>query len=455
MRKSRFYRGIHNRFQSFLKSMSVDEFPQESLDSRVKIFDTNLKRQCLDLLMKSGLPKDHVPRVIPPRISECLLNCLPQEASSALLSQSGIPNLFLTKDNTPISCETIKELLHSHTQVLGLNSCTLPCHYLSAKELLCALTEQSRLNTLTLEKVIIAPGDKKIYKILGTLMERVTCLRYISVYPLESVHQIDEIFAQFARDHLSKNRNLAFVDLRGSDIDLVATNSKRNLPINFAGEMRRWARRLKGLAFETDVSLQRVLRIINRQCPLLKCICIKARDQQTVSDVFDNLRAVLNSSDHLEQQNIEPLPKLKRLCLCGNFRVTDKILCFILPSVPALSFLNISGCPVNFEQYWMHLPSTLEELIIDECSRTQILMEHRSFVCKLLQKCPNLTIYISKPCFEDEDYQSLKGLALLHGAKCILNQNFDNFIPAEDEELIAFELRVIELDHKVPCINVF
>ena len=64
-------------------------------------------------------------------------------------------------------------------------------------------------------------------------MERVTCLRFISIYSEDSVYQTDEIFAQLARDHLSKNRNLTFVDLKGSDIDLVATNSRRNLPINF------------------------------------------------------------------------------------------------------------------------------------------------------------------------------------------------------------------------------
>ena len=78
--------------------------------------------------------------------------------------------------------------------------------------------------------------------------------------------------------------------------------------------MRRWARRLKGLAFETDVSLNRVLRILNRQCPLLKSLCVSTRGNQTVSDVFDNLKSVLDSSNHFEHQAIEP-PQIEKALL--------------------------------------------------------------------------------------------------------------------------------------------
>ena len=431
--------------------MTIEEFPIKSTD----VSDTVLKKKCLDMILESGLPKDKVPRVIPPKISEFLLNNLPKDDSSALLSQSRVPNLVLCKVEKEVQSEIIRDLLYSHTEVLTIRNCSIPSKNLTPKELLCALTENSKLNTMILDNVIIKTNDSKVLKAVGALMERITCLRYITIYSEDSVHQTDEIFAQLARDHLSKNRNLTFVDLKGSDIDLVATNSRRNLPINFAGEMRRWARRLKGLAFETDVSLNRVLRILNRQCPLLKYLCVSPRGNQTVSDIFDNLKSVLDSSNSFEQQAIEPLLKLKRLCLCGNYRITDNILQSVLKSLPNLIYLNISGCAVNFEQYYMHLPPSLEELIIDECDRHELLKDHRPKVLQILQKCPNLIIYVSRPQFEGEDYESLKGLALLNGAKAILWQNFDNLNEIEDDGLISFELRVKELDHKVPCIKLF
>lgn len=424
--------------------MNSDERLHESWNPRVEIFGTVLKRKCSEIILKSGLRSDQVSRVIPRSVSESLL--------SNLLAQSNV----MERGNLNVnSSGIIRELLSSHTQVLTLKGCSIPSKHLDTRELVCALSENSRLNTLIVDNLNISAKDAEFLKVFGTLMERVTCLRYGSVFSDLINHPKDELFAQLARDHLSKNRNLCFVDLRESDVDLIATNSKRNLPINFAGEMRRWARRLKGLAFETDVSLHRVLRILNRQCPLLKSICIKTT--RSVLDAFDNLREVLDSSaDRAEHQNIEQLPKLKILCLCGHFRVTDRVLQCILPSVPALSFLNISGCAVNFEQYCTYLPPTLEELVIDDCNRSQLLKEYRSLVRQLLQKCSNLTIFVSKPQFEDEEFESLKGLALLNGAKSILCQKFEYLPSVEDDDgLIAFELRVKELDHKVPCIKLF
>lgn len=422
--------------------MTIDEQPQKYLGIREKIFDTALKSKCSEVILKSGFDKDQVSRVIPPIVSEGLL--------SILLAQSS----DMEKENLKsLSGGMIRCLFTFNTRVLTLSGRSLPSKHLDTREFACFLNENSRLDTLILDNLQISVKYTEFLKVFGSLMERIACLRYGSVVTDIINHPKDEFFAQLARDHLSKNRNLSFVDLGGSEVDLIATNSKRNLPINFAGEMRRWARRLKGLAFETDVSLYRALKILNRQCLILKTICIKTT--RSVSDAFDNLREVLDSSDHTEHEQIEQLPKLKRLCLCGHFRVTDIILQSILPSIPALCFLNISGCAVNFEQYCMYLPPTLEELILDDCTRSQLLKEHRVFIRQLLQKCPNLIIYVSKPHFEDEEFESLKGLALLNGAKSILCQKFAYVPTEEDEGSIAFELRVKKLDHKVPCIKLF
>lgn len=435
--------------------MTVDEFKETSEDFPKSILDTDLKRICFDILSKSCLVTDQMPRILPPIISECLLKCQPNVTYfSSSASQSAISNLKISGDRHCFSSETVKEMLSFHVQILTLQNCFLPSN-LSLRELSSIESENCKIDTLILEGVNIASDYINFMKIIGSLMQRITCLRYISVYPTDSFHQIDETFAKLARDYLSKNSKLSFLDIRGSDIDLMATSSRRNLPINFAGEMRRWARRLKGLGFETDVNIIRVLKILNRQCPLLKSVCIKYRQIQTVSEAFDNIKMILDTSDIFEHSCIEPLPKLKRLCLCGHYRVTDSILKYILPSLPVLKYLNITGCAVNFEQYWMYLPSSLEELVIDECDRSLFLKENRTNIRRLLQNCPNLIIFISKPYFEGEDFESLKGLALLNGAKSVLSQYYENLLELENDDLISFELRIKVLDYKVPCIKIF
>lgn len=436
------------------QSMTCEEISQEEVKFPVNISDTNLKTRCLSILLKSGIPKNQVARVVPPSISSFLLKNLPQDTIAAsLLAYSTIPSLKISGNETNLSSETLREVLASHAQVLTFENCNLPSDAISTRDLLSAQTESSKLNSLILDNVYISTTDEQFVKALGAMMERIKNLRFGSVTSSDSIIQSDEIFIKLARDYLSKNRNLMYVDLRGSDIDIVASSSRRNLQINFAGEMRRWARRLRGLAFETDMNVCRVLRILNRQCPLIKSICLRTRDQQTVSCVFDNLRSVLDVPES-QIQSVEPLLKLRNLCLCGNFRITDTILRGILPSLPVLKYLNLAGCAVNFEQYWFYLPPTLEELILDECSRSELLKENPSTIRQLLKKCPNLIIYVTSSKFEGEDLESLRGLALLNGANSILSENYDVFGP-HDDGLITFELRIKELNNFSSCINLF
>ena len=436
--------------------MTCEQISQDKIKFPVNISDTDLKIRCLSILSESGISKNQVKRVIPPSISSFLLRNLHQDSAVAyLLSCSTISNLKISSKNViKLSSEVLRELLAFHIQDLTLEDCNLPSNDISTRDLLSAQTESSRLNSLIMNNVFISTNDEKLIKALGSLMERVTNLRFGSVTSSDSIIQSDEIFIKLARDNLSKNRNLMQVDLRGSDIDVVSSSSRRNLQINFAGEMRRWARRLRGLGFETDMNACRVIRILNRQCPLIKSICLRTRDNQAVSGVFDNLRTVIDIPE-FQTQSVEPLLKLRNLCLCGNFRITDTILRGILPSLPSLKYLNVAGCAVNFEQYWFYLPSTLEELILDECSRSKLLKENPSTIRQLLKKCPHLIIYVTPSKFKGEDFESLRGLALLNGANSILfENNYDIFGPPDDG-LIAFELRIKELNNVSYCIKLF
>ena len=434
--------------------MTCEEISQEKIKFPAIISDTELKRRCLRILLQSGLPKNQATRVIPPSISYFLLQNLPEEqTASIVLSRSTVSNFKIGRNEVNFSSETLRELLASHIQDLTLENCSLPSNLLDSRDLLSVQTESSKIKSLIMNEVFISTNDEKFQKALGSLMERITNLRFGSVTSSDSVIQSDEIFNKLARDHLSKNRNLTNVDLRGSDIDIVAFSSRRNLQINFAAEMRRWARRLKGLAFETDMNACRALRILNRQCPLIKSICLRTRDQQTVTGMFDNLRTVIDVPETMSQ-SVEPLLKLKSLCLCGNFKITDTILRSILPSLLALKYLNVADCAVNFEQYWFYLPPTLEELILDECSRSKLLKENPASIRQLLKKCPNLIIYVTPSKFKGEDLESLRGLALLNGANSILTENCDIFGPPDDG-LISFELRVKELNNFSSCIKLF
>lgn len=376
---------------------------------------------------------------------------------STLFNHTNISTLTISERDRKIPSDALREILSSHVQKLSMLFCRIPSDHLDERDLLSLQAESARLDTLTIDQVIIKSGDDLVMKAFGSSLERIVNLRIGSLTSSDSIHQTDEIFARLARDHLSKNKILSQIDLRGSEIDLVASSSRRNLPINFGGELRRWARRLRAVAFESDVNVCKVLRILNRQCLLLRTICLSPQDYRALSESFDFTSSISSSQESSTQPPIEPLPKLKYLCLCGHFKVTDSILKNILKATAGLKYLNVSGCAVNFEQYWNHLPSTLEELIIDQCSRSQFLKENRFFIRKTFHKCHNLKIYVSMPRFEGEDLESLRGLALLNGADNVLSDkrsvNFhDSF---EDDNLIGFELKVKELAEKSSCINIF
>ena len=410
------------------------------------------------MLIKGNLPQDQLVRNIPPSISSFLIANL--HDSTSILDSLNVQTLTISTKEFQLTSEIVRSIISSHhIRVLILKFCSFPSNHLNERDLLSLQTESSNLHTLIIDEMTIKTSDHVIMKTFGSSMERITNLRIGSLTSSDSVHQADEIFIQLARDHLSKNRNLCQVDLRGSGIDLVAASSRRNMPINFAGELRRWARRLKGLAFETDMNVCKVLRILARQCCLLKSICICPRDsRRNISESFDFLGSLSNSPESSSQITLEPLPKLRYLCLSRNFKIIDSSLKIILNSTSGLKILNVCGCAVNFGQYWQYLPSTMEELIVDECNRTQFLKENRANVRRLLQKCPNLCIYVSPPILQGEDLESLRGLALLNGANHLLSvdSNSDDFEAEDDDDgLIAFEFKVKELKESCNCIKLF
>ena len=434
--------------------MTVDEILPLFVESSRKFFETDLQKQCVKTILASGLSKNQVTRVIPPSLSNFLLKQLSETDAKILLPVLQISNLKISRTEKKFSSEILRELLGLHVQVLTIENCTIPSDLLETRDLSSLHLFSSKLKTLIINDIYISMHDEKFIKAFGTSMEQIVNFRFGAVSSCDSIHQSDEVFTRIARDHLSKNRFLAHVDLRGSDVDLMATSSRRNVRINFAAEMRRWARRLRSLAFDSDVNVCRILRIINRQCSLLKSLCLRTRAQRTVSDAFDNFKSILEATE-LKFQKVEPLPKLTRLCLNGHFRITDSILKFILPALISLQFLNISGCPVNFEHYWHYLPASLEELIVDECSRLEFIADHRSSIRQAFQKCTRLKIYIALPIFKGEDLESLKGLALLNGADSLLSDQFNSFAEQSNDDLIGFELRIKELKNCSNCIKLF
>lgn len=434
--------------------MTVDEILHIFVEFPPKFFETELRKQCVKTILASGLSKDQVTRVIPPSLSNFILKQLSEADAKILLSSMQISNLKISETEKKFPCEILRELLRLHVQVLTIENCTIPSKLLGTHDLISLQSFSSKLKTLIMNDIYISMHDEKFIKVFGTSMEHIVNFRFGAVSSCDSIHQSDEIFTRLARDHLSKNRFLAHIDLRGSDVDLMATSSRRNILINFAAEMRRWARRLRSLAFDSDVNVCRIFRILNRQCSLLKSLCLRTRGQRTVSDAFDNLKSILETTD-LKFKKVEPLPKLTRLCLNGHFRVTDSILKFILPSLNSLQFLNISGCPVNFEHYWHYLPASLEELIVDKCSRLEFIAEHRSSLKQVFQKCKRLKIYVVMSIFKGEDLESLKGLALLNGADSLLSDQINSIAEQSDDGLIGFELRVKELKNCSNCIKLF
>lgn len=449
--------------------MTIDEEKKSqiypSLSPKFSFYDTLLKHKCLRLVLENGLPKDdNFSRAIPPGLSNFLFGQLDFQDSLTLTDCSKVSYLYISSDfpANRISSDAIRAALRSHVEILKLENCAFPSKYFDTRDILSLQAPTARLSTLDLSNITISSANQKFIAALGASMQRISNLHFGAVSANDSIMQTDELFIAFARENLSKNRNLFNVDLRGSDVDLVATSSRRNLPINFAAEMRRWARRLRSLAFETDVNVSRVLRILNRQCPMLKSLCLRTRSHQVISNFFDNLKVFSNGPTGMDQSSnncVEPFKKLERLCLCANFRINDSFLASILPSLPGLKYLNVSGCPVNFESYWSLLPTGLEELVLDEfTSKNEFLITQRHFIKSLCIQCPNLKIYISSSIHHGNDLDSLKGLALLTGAHSCLHrssgheQNFPDF---KDDRLNAFELRVLELNAQSHCIKLF
>lgn len=394
---------------------------------------------CLDLAGDIGVSILKTTRVIPPSIYNSIAKNLSDKHHLNVIFASSRSAVLRIDKRRPLHNGQ-----HIKVMVIGKDSSVT----------IKTLDDFVKVETLLISEVDIPTKSEDFLASLGSALKTIKNLRFESVNSSDSVMHTDEIFIQLAHSHLSKNRELVNVDLRGSDIDLVADCSRRNLSINFGAELRRWARRLRGLAFETEINLCRVLRILNRQIPFLKSLCISPGRRQSVCEVFDNLKSISDSSHEFQNQTVEKLAKLHSLCLCRHFKVTDSILRIILPSLSALKYFNVAGCAVNFEQYWHHLPRTLEELIIDECDRSTLLKCNRSSIRQLLRNCPNLTIYVSPPTFQAEDLESLKGLALLNGASSILSDNFNNF-PLPEDGLITFELRVKELQKCATCIKLF
>lgn len=175
-----------------------------------------------------------------------------------------------------------------------------------------------------------------------------TCSQFAINAPID-----DEEFVQMGRSMLAHNRQLTWLDLSGSGVDLMAPRSRRNvLLVNLAAEMRRWSRRLRFLRFESEHSLTRIIRVLVRQCPLLEEL---------------HVRLNTNQADD-KSVKVEEHPRLKRLVLSNNQGLSMQVLLDCLPALISLEELYIDGCPfVCFSQYHSALPSSLKKLYTDEC----------------------------------------------------------------------------------------
>ena len=333
----------------FFLIMTLDESPENQYNIFNLTFDTELKKKCLKSLLENGLYGQN--QIIPSSIAKFLILKCDDEDFSFISQHFWIPKLSFSKDSPIIPVESRRFIISSHLKSLRLADCNLPCKSLDEFDLACAQFESCKIETLIVENVYLRTYNKGLMSNLGRIMERVVYLKFGLVQANDSVLQSDEIFMTFARDHLSKNKVLSWVDLRASNIDIMASTSRRNISINFAAEMRRWARRLKGLAFETDTSdIIRVLRIINRQCPLLKTACINIDDSNSksssVAELFDNLRGCLDLNAYNQGLSangvLEPMYKLRKLCLSGHFKLFDHHLISILVATRELKYLNIS-----------------------------------------------------------------------------------------------------------------
>ncbi len=172
----------------------------------------------------------------------------------------------------------------------------------------------------------------------------------------------DELFVQLGKQILGQNVHLRKLDLRGSGVDLMAPQTRRNSPLNLAAEMRRWSRRLKEICFESKHPLTRVIRVLVRQCPALKALSVAGCSEQNPLESFEESFKLPST----ESITVETHAKLKYLFLRGNESVTDQQLVDCLKGLPNLEVLDVVDCPVNFDAFLEFLPGSLEIFRTDE-----------------------------------------------------------------------------------------
>ncbi len=168
----------------------------------------------------------------------------------------------------------------------------------------------------------------------------------------------DELFVQLGKQILCRNVHLRALDLTGSGVDLMAPRTRRNSPFNLAAEMRRWSRPLKELSFVTEHPLCRVIRVLGRQCTVLRSLTVSS--VSVTEESFKLFPAAAVAA------GVEPHLRLKHLCLRHNHTVSDQQLISCLKSLPNLEVLDVIDCPVNFHVFKEHLPVSLRLLRTDE-----------------------------------------------------------------------------------------
>jgi len=170
--------------------MTVDEPARRLVQFPTNIFDSKFKSKCLSLLLQTGLPKDDLPRVIPPCISNFLFGQLPAVDSLYLLSNSQITRLYISDDNfseARLSSDVLRAVFESHVEELTLKRCNLPSKFLDTRDILSLQGPSVKLVTLNLSDVSISTKDLKFLKAFGTTMERISNLRFGSVISNDSV----------------------------------------------------------------------------------------------------------------------------------------------------------------------------------------------------------------------------------------------------------------------------
>lgn len=430
-----------------------DVFPSE-------YFDSFLKRSTLKSVLNNPESFGNTASRIPSILSSILLEKYPQLASRGIIVSTRISLLTIEGDTRKYSVECLRELLESHVQKLTFQNCSLPSAQFCTRDSSVLDSPFAKLDTLILKNVSITLNSEFLQS-FSFILRSIKNFSFSQIKSSDSSLLSDEIFFKLAREYLSKNPFLRHVDLRNSGVDLMTPRSRRNVPINFPAEMRRWSRKIRSLAFESEVEICKIFRILHRQTPVLSSLCIKSN--QPISECFDRKDKILahfiGQKRDIEIEKIEPLNKLKNLCFFGYYQVNNEILRTILRATTQLKYLNISGCSVSFEHYCNDLPQSLSHLIIDQCDRKILLEKYRFLVKQVLKRCSLLIIYISDPIFDGEDRDIHDGLVLMNGTISMMRECSDTSKISldfkDDDGLKAFETRIISLNHKSCCMNIF